>query len=236
MRSRRAFVMAAGTGSRLGELTKDTPKCLLPVRGEPLLARGLRLLAEVGVREALVNTHHLAPQVEAFLAGADLGLRARTVHEPELLGSAGTVRANLDFAAGGDVWVLYADTLIEAPLAPLAKLHGERESALTLGLFESPAPEAGGVAEIDADGRLLSFEEKPAEPKSRLAAAGVYLLVREALEAARRLRPGSGPLDIGRDLVPRLVGRAWALPLAGTVIDIGTPEGYARAQSSGGAP
>lgn len=97
----KAILLAAGVGSRLRPLTDHTPKCLVPVGGRPLLAIWFDALVRHGVTEVLLNTHHLADRVGEFVAThTPRGLRVTLFHEPVLLGSAGTVKANRDFVAG----------------------------------------------------------------------------------------------------------------------------------------
>lgn len=221
----KAFLLAAGLGTRLRPLTDKTPKCLVPVGGKPVLHWWLVLCERLGVREVLLNTHHLADQVREFVRSRRNECVVKLSHEPELLGSAGTLSNNKDFVRDEtDFWVFYADTLIGGDLAQLYRLHRSRRADLTLGLFKSPDPRSGGVVELAADGRVLSFEEKPAQPKSDLVAAGAYV-GGPALLAA--LPPGPG--DLSRDVYPKLMGNACGAVLD-PVIDLGTPESYARAQ------
>ena len=220
----KAFLLAAGLGTRLKPLTDATPKCLVPIGGRPLLYWWLASCERLGVREVLVNTHHHADQVRAFARSLTVNVSVTLSHEETLLGSAGTIAANRDFAGAGDFWIFYADTLIGADLRPLAGLHRARRADLTLGLFRSPDPKSGGVVELAGDGRVVSFEEKPAHPKSDLIAAGAYVAGPALLEALPR---GFG--DLSRDVFPKLMNNACGAVLD-PVIDLGTPESYARAQ------
>ena len=221
----KAFLLAAGLGTRLKPLTDATPKCLVPVGGKPVLHWWLSVCERLGVREVLLNTHHLAGQVRDFVSARTGGPKVTLFHEPELLGSAGTLAANKDFVKGEeDFWIFYADTLIGADLMPLAALRRARGADLALGLFHSPAPSSGGVVELGPGGRVLSFEEKPARPKSDLVAAGAYAAGPALLAALP-----DGPGDLSRDAYPKLMGNACGLVLD-PVIDLGTPERYARAQ------
>lgn len=221
----KAFLLAAGLGTRLRPLTDTTPKCLVPVGGRPLLHWWLRVCERLGVREVLLNTHHLAPQVREFVRTRTSSVKVTLYHEEKLLGSAGTLAVNKAFVAGEpSFWIFYADTLVGADLAPLARLHHEKKSDLTLGAFTSADPKSGGVLELAPDGKVLSFEEKPARPRSDQVAAGVYVAGPRLLSA---LPPLTG--DLARDVYPRLMDNAYALPLS-PVIDLGTPANYARAQ------
>lgn len=220
----KAFLLAAGLGTRLRPLTDATPKCLVPIGGRPLLHWWLTICERLGVREVLINTHHLSDQVREFVCSRTNSLSVRLFHEESLLGSAGTLAANKEFAAGErDFWIFYADTLIGQDLMILADLHRSRKADLTLGLFKSDDPRSGGVVELSPDGRILSFEEKPAHPKSDLVAAGVYVAGAALLAA---LPAGSG--DLSHDVYPRLMKNASGAVL-GPAVDLGTPESYARA-------
>jgi mannose-1-phosphate guanylyltransferase len=222
----KAFLLAAGVGSRLRPLTDSTPKCLVPVGGKPILHWWLVQCERLGVREVLINTHHHSEQVRSFVAARPTSLRVSLFHEETLLGSAGTLAANKPFVAGEkDYWIFYADTLIGADLSVLPHLHRARRADLTLGLFRSPNPSSGGVVELATDGRILSFEEKPAHPKSDLIAAGAYVAGPSLLAALPK-----GPGDLSRDVYPALMTNACGAVLD-PVIDLGTPESYARAQA-----
>lgn len=221
----KAFLLAAGLGTRLKPLTDFTPKCLVPVGGRPLLHWWLRICERLGVKEVLLNTHHLAPQVRDFVKSRTSSVKVIVYHEESLLGSAGTLAANRHFVAGEkEFWIFYADTLIGADMTPMADLHRARRADLTLGLFRNPDPRSGGVVELAPDGKILSFEEKPQHPKSELTAAGAYLAGQRLLSM---LPPVTG--DLSRDVYPRLLDNACGVVLE-PVIDLGTPARYAQAQ------
>jgi len=221
----KAFVLAAGLGTRMGAVTRTTPKCLLPVAGTPLLGRWLERLARAGVRQALVNTHHLADAVRAYVRASAPPLDVVLAHEPELLGSAGTLRENRAFVAGeARFLVVYADNASTVDVGALARAH-RPEDAATLGLFRVPDPHAKGIVELDAEGRVVGFTEKPERPKSDLAWAGLLVGTPALLDAI----PDRTPCDLGHDVLPRLVGRARGVLVEGYHRDVGTPESYEQA-------
>jgi mannose-1-phosphate guanylyltransferase len=221
----KAFVLAAGLGTRMGAVTRTTPKCLLPVAGRPLLGRWLDLLARAGVREALVNTHHLAEAVRAFVAAGPHPLEVTLVHEPALLGSGGTLRENRAFVKGEERFlVVYADNASTVDLRALLRAHRPGDAA-TLGLYRVPDPQSKGIVELDPGGLVTGFTEKPERPMSDLAWAGL-LVGTPALLAAI---PDRTPCDLGHDVLPRLVGRARGILIEGYHRDVGTPESYERA-------
>jgi mannose-1-phosphate guanylyltransferase len=223
----KAFLLAAGVGSRLRPLTDAKPKCLLEVGGQPLLDRWLDAFDQAGVDEVLVNLHHLPDAVRLHLAGRTGPPRVRTFFEPELLGSAGTLLANRQWVEEEEFFLAcYADNLTDFELRSLIEAHQERAAAATLAVFHSPNPSAGGVVELDASGRVIGFVEKPSEPACDLTNAGMYAFGPGVIDEI----DGRLPQDIGYDLMPRLVGRARAVLVEGYFRDIGTPDAYRQAR------
>jgi mannose-1-phosphate guanylyltransferase len=223
----KAFLLAAGLGSRLRPITDSTPKCMLVIDDQPLLDIWLDAFHRVGVDEVLINLHYLPDVVRRHLAGRSAPPTVRTVYEPELLGSAGTLVANRDWIRGEEFFLACnADNLTDFDLRSLIEAHREHGPVATLTVFHSERPSAGGVVELDATGRVVGFAEKPAEPVSDLTNAGIYAFRPAVLDEIN----GMLPKDIGYDLLPRLVGRARAVPIEGYFLDIGTPDAYLRAR------
>ena len=223
----KAFLLAAGLGTRLRPLTDTVPKCMLPINGTPLLDLWLDRLADAGVDEVTLNLHHLAEVVRDHVAGRSGPPRVRTVLEPELLGSAGTLLANRDWVAGESSFlVCYADNLTDFDLGLLVEAHRTSGLPATIGVFRAPDPRACGIVETGPDGVVTAFEEKPAEPRSDTANAGIYAFSPSVLD----LVEGPAPRDIGYHLLPHLVGRAGTVVVDGYLLDIGTPAAYERAQ------
>jgi mannose-1-phosphate guanylyltransferase len=225
----KAFILAAGLGTRLRPLTDSVPKCLVRVGGDPLLELWLDSFRAAGVDEVLVNLHHLPEQVRSHLAAHRGKPRVQTSFEPTLLGSAGTLVAGRRFIGSDDVFLaVNGDNLTDFDLRLLLGALGAAPSAqAAIAVFHAPRPEACGILEVHG-GVVTSFEEKPAAPRSDLANAGMYAFRRSVLD----LVPEGGQVDIGTHLLPRLVGRAVAVPVEDAfLIDIGTPEALARAEA-----
>jgi mannose-1-phosphate guanylyltransferase len=223
----KAFLLAAGLGSRLRPITNRVPKCLVPIAGKPLLQIWLELLAWHGVREVLVNTHHLPELVQSFASGWPRHPKLHLSYEETLLGSAGTLRKNWDFVAAEESFlVCYADNLTDINLGTLIEFHQKHHGLVTMALFRTEKPRECGVAEMDEGGLITSFEEKPALPKSSLANAGIYVL----RSGIQHLLPHTQPSDIGFHLLPRCLGEMYGWLWDGLFMDIGNPHAYARAQ------
>jgi len=223
----KAFLLAAGIGSRLRPLTETIPKCMVEIDGQPMLDIWLDTFAKAGVDEVLVNLHYLPDVVRRHLAGRAGMPVVRTTFEPELLGSAGTLVANRSWVADEEFFlVCYADNLTDFDIGSLITEHRKGDAVATMALFHSENPSAGGVVELDAAGTVVGFEEKPANPVSDLTNAGIYAFHPSLIDEITR----PAPADIGYDLLPRLVGRAQAIPVEGYFRDIGTIEAYQRAR------
>lgn len=223
----KAFLLAAGLGTRLRPLTDSIPKCMVEIGGRPLLDIWLDAFGRAGVDEVLVNLHYLPEVVTTHLSDRSAGPAVRTFLEPELLGSAGTLRANREWVEGEDMFlVCYADNLTSFDLGALIDAHRQWRPVATLTAFHSENPSAGGVLELSPDGQVIGFEEKPAQPVSDLTNAGMYAFHPAVLDDI----DGAQPVDIGYHLLPRLVGRARAVPVECYFQDIGTVEAYQRAR------
>jgi mannose-1-phosphate guanylyltransferase len=225
----KAFLLAAGHGSRLRPITDTVPKCLVPIQGVPMLSIWLELCKSIGIDEILINLHAHADSVSEFLLRDPNGARVRLVNEERLLGSAGTLRANRDWIASDDCfWIFYADVLNRANLTDMLDVHRRRKPAATLGVYEVPDPRRCGIVTADDDGVIQSFVEKPEHPQGNLAFSGLMIATREVLDVI----PSIMPADIGLHVLPLLTGQMIAYPIADYLLDIGTMENYQKAQAT----
>jgi mannose-1-phosphate guanylyltransferase len=223
----KAFLLAAGVGSRLRPITDTIPKCMVPIDGRPMLDIWLDALDRAGAHEVLINLHHLPHVVRSHLDDRTGPPTVRTFFERKLLGSAGTLKANRAWVDTEDMFLAcYADNLTDFDLRSLVQAHKEHGALATLAVFHSEHPSTGGVVELDGSGTVTGFAEKPSNPVSDLVNAGMYAFHPGVLDEIG----GPPPRDIGYDLLPRLVGRAKVIPVEGYLRDIGTVEAYRRAQ------
>lgn len=225
----KAFLLAAGLGSRLRPLTDTIPKCLVPIQGEPLLAIWFTLLKKYGITEVLVNAHAHSSAVAQFLRGRFPNHHVTLSREPELLGTAGTLAANREWVgAESSFWVFYGDVLTNTHLENMLRFHESHPSAATLGVYRVPDPRRCGIAVVDQASRIERFMEKPVEPPGNLAFAGILI----ATQALLRAIPPQRPADLGFDVFPRLAGQMFAYPIRDFLMDVGTIENYQQAQLS----
>lgn len=226
----RALLLAAGLGTRLRPLTDRVPKCLVPIRGKPLLGYWLDLLGRAGLERMVVNLHHLPDQVRAFLAASPWRDRVIAVEEPALLGTGGSILAHRSHLGDGPFMVVHADNLSRFDVAAFLERHRLRPPGceLTMMTFTTETPRSCGIVEVDGAGVVTSFVEKPADPRSRLANGAVYLLEPSVAEALAAL--GRAEVDLSTQVIPRYVGRMATFHNAVYHRDIGTPDAYRQAQ------
>jgi mannose-1-phosphate guanylyltransferase len=233
-RGARAFVLAAGLGTRLRPLTETWPKPAVPFLGAPLLRRTFAVLSRAGVDRIALNTHHL-PEVMARVAreeGARRGLEVTTVHEPAIQGTGGGLRGLQRALSDEDVVVAWNGDILFAPdLGPLLAEHRASGAAATMLLLPMPAGRSYGVVEIDAGGRVQRIGRPgPALPgRTAWHFSGVHFLSPRVFEAMA----AEGPEDINHDVYPRLFGDG---SVRGVVLDapwsdLGSPATYLEAQA-----
>lgn len=225
----KAVLLAGGLGTRLRPLTLTTPKCLMPIAGKPMLDYWYDALEAAGISDVLLNTHHLVDQVRNHIALTNT-TRTLTVtesYEPELLGSAGTVHANRDWADGADaILIIYADNLSTLDIPAFVAFHADHAQPMTMALFHTPHPTQCGIATMDGTGLITDFVEKPEEPASNLANAGVYMIDADAWRTIADMNV----FDFGFDVLRHYIGKMQGFSFDGYHRDIGNPDALAQAQ------
>lgn len=223
----KAYMLAAGLGTRLRPVTNDIPKCLVTVKGKPLLGIWFELLEQHGITEVLINTHYKAEKVAEFLKQYAGPIRVRAVYEEELLGSAGTLRENRDFIRGNEpFFIIYADNLTRINLIKMMQFYRDNPAPLLMALFHAPVPQNCGIASL-GDGHIITdFVEKPTNPRGNLANAGIYIADPGLFDEL----PPTGPADLAHDVLPKLIGRMKGYKFNEYLLDIGTLDTYQRAQ------
>lgn len=225
----KAFILAAGNGERLRPLTDAAPKCLMPVKGVPILGIWLELCRRHGIDEVLINTHAKAELVKKYLSTQRTMPRVQTRYESELLGSAGTLLLNKEWIGSEpEFWVFYGDVLTNLDLKRMLEFHRSQKATATLGVYAVPNPQQCGIVEMDANQRISRFVEKPLHPAGNLAFAGVLVATPDIFMEI----PNQLPADLGFHVFPKLIGSMVAYPISEYLIDIGTLESYRRAQET----
>ena len=217
----KAFLMAAGHGTRLRPLTNNTPKCLVKVAGKSMLQYWIDLFEKHGVTEVLINLNHFPKQVKQYINENITDIKFNLVYEDTLLGSLGTLIKNSSFVKGEkEFFIFYSDNLTNVNITDMLNFHRSFSNPFTMGLFRSNDPKSCGIAELNSNYTIIDFVEKPENPKSDLANAGVYIMSPFLLDNIK-LDPNK-LYDIGYNLLPKLVDNMNGYEINEFLLDMGT--------------
>jgi mannose-1-phosphate guanylyltransferase len=226
--STKAMILAGGMSTRLYPLTKQVPKPLVPIAGEPISAHIMRWLSSFGYDDVAINVHYLPEAIErTFGDGSRYGVRLNYLNEPQLMGSAGAVKSLQAFFTETFV-VVGCDDLTDANLGALVDFHKRSGALATIGLLEADEVDQYGVVITDERGRIVEFQEKPAKgtERSNLVNTGIYVFEPAIFDY---IPPGVF-YDFGRGVFPALLEAGasfYGLRLDGAYWrDIGTPKEY----------
>lgn len=227
----RALLLSAGLGKRLRPLTDGWPKGLMPIKKRPLLEYWLETLRYAGVKKALVNLHYLPEPFKDFLAQPQYRDWVQTCYEPELLGTAGTLRANADFFDGDNILLIHADNYCCCDFQDFIDFHIARRpvhTVMTMMTFTTTLPKQSGIVKIDERGVVQEFHEKIENPPGDRANAAIYILSHPVLEWLTH-QP-SHVTDMSTQVIPHFLGKIASWHNGVCHRDIGTLENLRAAQ------
>ena len=228
----RALLLAAGFGTRLRPMTYTIPKCLVTIKGKPLLEIWLERLTHAGIDNFLINTHYLPEKVVDYINTSKYSAQVCLVYEDNLQGTAGTLLNNLNFFKGEDGLFIHADNYCLADFVAFQNAHFMRpkECLLTMMTFRSDNPSSCGVVELDERGIVIGFHEKIINPPTNLANGAVYIFSAEFLNLY--IEKFNFATDFSTEILSLLVGKIYSYETTEVFLDIGTPESYAKANSN----
>jgi glucose-1-phosphate thymidylyltransferase len=196
----KGIILAGGSGTRLYPVTRAVCKQLLPVYDKPLIYYPLSALMLAGIREVLIiTTPEDQPLFQRLLKdGSELGMHFSYAQQAHPNGLAEAFIIGREFLNHGPASLVLGDNIFHgAGLSDLLRSAGRDLDGCTLFGYRVEDPERYGVAELDADGRVIGIEEKPKTPKTQIAVTGLYFYNEEVTEIARTLRPSArGELEI----------------------------------------
>lgn len=231
----KAMVLCAGLGTRLGELTREIPKPMLSIQGQPLLAYLLSNLRLHGFDQIAINLHFKPEMIrDHFGDGSGYQLELTYSYEPELLGTAGGVKKMENYFRKESAFLVhYGDILTDQDFSAMLALHRERRAMATLLVHQRL--KSNSIVNLDDTGRITAFLERPDEKSrvghsSRWVNSGVCICAPEVLDAI----PSGVPCDLPRDVFPKLIAsnRLFGFALTGYRCAIDSPERLAEARAA----
>lgn len=227
----KAYILAAGLGTRLYPLTKKITKVMLPIGDKPLLWYQIKLLSYYGFSDIMINLHKNPQQITDYFGdGKNLGIQIHYSYENKLLGTSGSIKKAKPFFDNETFLVLYGDNLTNYNILKLFTFHKIKKGVATIGLYESNEPWTQGVVIKNKDGMVIKFVEKPKKEEvlSNEVNSGIYFFESKIFDYI----PDKEFSDFGLDVFPKLIknGSVFALNTSDYIQDIGTYKRYEKAK------
>jgi mannose-1-phosphate guanylyltransferase len=226
----KVILLAAGLGTRLRPLTDNTPKCLVPINGKPLLEYWLDMLTKAGVKDILVNLHYLPEKVREYINRSQYKDLVKTVYEEVLLGTGGTLVNNKSFICKDEIMLVHADNLSLFDVKEFITAHENRpiDTKITMMSFITDAPETCGILKLDEKGRVLEFFEKVKNPPGNIANGAVYILENSVMDYL--ISFNKEIIDFSTEVIPSYIGKIYTYLNAVYHRDIGNMQSYTLAE------
>ena len=227
----RALLLAAGLGTRLRPITNSVPKCLVEIKGRPLLDYWIELLSVGGIVDILINLHYMPEAVRSYIKSCPYPVNITTVYEERLLGTGGTLLKNRDFFRNEPSVLVHADNLSSFDVRAFIRRYQDREKGIeiTMMTFGTTEPKSCGIVELDDHGIVTAFHEKVKNPPGNLANGAAYVLSLSIMDFLAGL--GKEVIDFSTEVLPRFMGRINTFHNDTYHRDIGTRASLLAAQS-----
>ncbi len=228
-----AMILCAGFGTRLGELTKNTPKPMLLINKKPLLEYTIRHLSGFGIINIIINLHYLADKITNYFGnGSNFGVKINYIYEKQPLGTAGAVKNAQKFLKGKeDFLVLYGDIVCNEDYSKFYNFHKSKTNAAATIILHERA-NSNSVVEIDENNKIIRFIERPKteikDKKQNWVNSGLYCFNNKILDMIPESEFCDFPNDIFIDMVS--CGIIYGYPLNFYRCAIDSAERYKRAK------
>mgnify|MGYP005992572513 CR=1 FL=1 len=222
----KAILLCAGKGLRLRPYTNNIPKCLMPIKGKPLLEIWLEKLFSAGITNILINAHYLSDQVDNFINHSKYKKSITVVYEKKLLGTAGTLSKNISFFDNQDGIFLHADNYTLDNMKNFIKYHTNRpkDCLISMMTFETNDPLNCGIIKKNKNNVVTKFYEKKKGNYGNEANGAVYILSKEFQKLF--LEKYSQSYDFSSEILSSMENQIVAYKTDKLFIDIGSVDNY----------
>ena len=228
----KAFILAAGKGDRLGSLTATVPKPMLELSGKPILEHNILMCKNAGVQDIFINLHYLPDIITDYFGdGSKFGVNIQYNFESELLGTAGGILFFLENFNEEPFYVIYGDSYTEFDLRDLKIYHESVKSEFTLAMHWTNDIRQSGLVELDQDGMIINFIEKPKinSIEGGWVNSGIYLINSGVIDDI--IRKNS---DFAYDVIPKIIKRGqkiYGYKIEDIFLTVDTPQLFKHSQN-----
>lgn len=222
----KAVILAGGFGTRLRPISSTRPKPMVPVLGKPNLHYILENLERIKeIDEVILSVHYMRGEIREFIEEKmnDYPKDIRFINDPMPLETGGAIK-NVEEYVSDQFLVIYGDVFTNFNFEELIEAHKKNGGAITLAITKVYDPEKYGVVQLDEEGRIIEFEEKPRRPKANTVDAGIYMVDKEILNEI----PKGKEVYFEREIIPRLVNEGkvygYMMPREIYWVDLGSPD------------
>lgn len=218
------LLLSAGYGKRLKNLTKDKPKCLIEINNIPIIDIWLNKINQINYNKLFINTHYKFELVHKHLEEKLEFLRIKLLYEKDLLGTAGTISANLKQFKESDLMIIHCDNFTDFKLNNLIHAHYSRpkKCEITMLTFRTDKPKQSGIVVTNKKDILTEFYEKNENPPNNIANAAIYIISKKFLN--NEYLKFTNAKEFTKDVIPNLIGKIFTLKTENFFIDIGDLE------------
>jgi mannose-1-phosphate guanylyltransferase len=217
----KVLLLSAGLGTRLLPITESIPKCLIQIQGISMLKRWVITLDNPKIDEIIINTNGHRQKVLSEIKSINSKVKISEVYEEHLLGTAGTLIIN-SLDSDNDIMVVHCDNFSSIKIEDFIDYHIAGNNFISMALFKPTDKSKCGMVEMDKDGIVVQFIEKPSNSHLEWANAAVYIFSEESLNEIRNKYKKAK--DISLDILPNFLGRMSGYKINDYHIDIGTHE------------
>ena len=216
-----ALILSAGYGKRLKPITLAKPKCLVRIKGEPIISIWIENLIKINIKKIYVNTHYQHKQVESYLKKKRLNTKLKILYEPSLLGTAGTLIKNMKYFLNSNLLLAHCDNYFLESLSKIISFHHNRPKKylMTMVAFKTRKPESCGILK-EKNNSIIDYFEKKKSRNGNLANGATYVLSPEMLKII--VDNFSDAKDFSNDIVPFIKDYIYVYKTKKFFQDIGT--------------